>query len=525
MNQKIFRNIGLATLIMMASIFLSRVIGYFREMTIAAVAGASSAVDAYRVAFVLPEILNHILASGFLSVTFIPIFSGYLAKDDEAGGWRVFSVIVTTFGALLIFLIAICMVFAPRIVPLLAFGRKDPEFLQMAIHMTRIILPAQLFFFVGGLLMAVQFTKERFLIPALAPLIYNLGIIAAGLVLGPRIGVEGFSWGALAGAFLGNLLIQVFGARKTGMHYRCQFNIRHPDLIRYLLLTLPLMLGLTMTFSMEIFSKFFGSFLSSGAISWLDYAKITMMMLVAFFGQAVGVASYPYLSRLAAEQRLAEMNRIFNTILIYLATLVIPTSVLMWVLRHEILRILFERGRFSPQDTRMTAIALSGLLVGAVAFAAQTVVNRGFYAVQNTLLPAIYSTAAVILSLPLYWLGVKMYGLFGVSLAISLSAIIQVAVLYWIWNRRSQNKESNKVYKAFARTVMAGFPLGAMLWWVHRLTSVRIETGSFQGSCLVILIVSALFLLLMALGGWIFKVEGILYLWARLRHRLMPGRE
>ena len=149
MNQKAYKNIGIATLIMMGSIFLSRVMGYFREMTIAAMAGANSAVDAYRVAFVLPEILNHVLASGFLSVTFIPIFSGYLAKEDEVGGWRIFSVIVTTFGLLLIALIVLCMIFTPRIVPLLAFGRKDPEFLQMATHMTRIILPAQLFFFVG----------------------------------------------------------------------------------------------------------------------------------------------------------------------------------------------------------------------------------------------------------------------------------------------------------------------------------------------------------------------------------------
>ncbi len=525
MNQKAYKKIGIAALIMMASIFLSRVMGTFREMTIAATAGANSAVDAYRVAFVLPEILNHVLASGFLSVTFIPIFSGYLAKNDEDGGWRIFSVIVTSFGVLLIALIAISMVFAPRIVPLLALGRKDPEFLQMATHMTRIILPAQLFFFIGGLLMAVQFATERFFIPALAPLIYNLGIIAGGLLLGPWMGVEGFSWGALAGAFVGNFLIQVFGARKSGLHFRPRFDLRHPDLLRYLLLTLPLMLGLTMTFSMEVFSKFFGSFLPAGAISWLDYAKTTMWMLVAFFGQAIGVASYPYMARLAAQQRLAEMNRIFNTMLRYLATLVIPTSVLMWVLRHEILRVLFERRDFLPQDTRMTAIALSGLLVGAVAFAAQTVVNRGFYALQNTLLPAIYGSIAIIISLPVYWLGLKMYGLLGVALAISISAMIQVAVLFSIWNRRSNNTESYQVYLTFSKTVMAGFPLGGILWWGHRLLGDYIQTGSFQGSCKVIILVSGFFLVLMALGGWIFKVEGVRYLWGRLRKRVLPVRE
>ena len=274
---------------------------------------------------------------------------------------------------------------------------------------------------------------------------------------------------------------------------------------------------------MEIFSKFFGSFLPAGAISWLDYAKITMLMLVAFFGQAVGVASYPFLARLAAQKRLSEMNQIFNTILRYVATLVIPASILMWVLRQEILRVLFERRLFTPDDTRMTAIALSGLLVGAVAFAAQTVVNRGFYATQNTLLPAIYGTVAVILSLPLYWLGLSMFGLYGVAIAISLSAIIQAAVLYAIWNRRSHNMGSRKVYLTYVQTTAAGLPLGLILWDVHRRLLLHLPVASFQGSCVMILIVSAIFIVLMAIGGWIFKVEGIRYLWSHLTRRFRPG--
>jgi putative peptidoglycan lipid II flippase len=523
MPQGVYKKIGIATLIMMASIFLSRVMGYMRELVIAAVAGADASVDAYRVAFVLPEILNHILASGFLSVTFIPIFSTYLADDDEQGAWRIFSIILTTFGTLMVVLIAIGMVFTPEIVPLLALGRSDPEFLQRAAHMTRIVLPAQFCFFAGGLLMAVQFAKERFLIPALAPLIYNLGIICGGLFLGPHMGVQGFAWGALAGAIIGNFAIQIFGAYDAGLRFRLRFDIRHKDLRRYILLTLPLMLGLTMIFSMEIFSKFFGSYLPEGGIAWLDYAKIIMLMLVAFFGQAVGVASYPFLARLAAEQRLDEMNRMFNTLLRHLATLVIPASVLMMVLRHEIVRVLFERKAFHPEDTRMTALALGGLLVGAVAISAQTVVNRGFYAMQNTLLPAVYGTIAVIVSLPIYWIGLKTYGLFGVALAISISAIIQVVVLFAAWNRRSQNTESAQVYGTFAKSALAGIPLGGMLWLSRHLLLQWIDPTSFYGSAGIIAATTALFIGCLALGGWLFKVEGIHYVGTRLFGRLRPS--
>ena len=424
-----FKKIGMATIIMMTSIFLSRITGVGREMVLAALAGAGTDVDAYRVAFVLPEILNHILASGFLSVTFIPIFSRYLADDREDKGWITFSNILMVFGAILVVLIIAAMIFAPTIVPVLAAGRKDPRFIALAVRMTRITLPAQFFFFAGGMLMAVQYAKSRFVFPALAPLIYNICIITGGWLLSRHVGVEGFCWGALAGAAIGSFVLQFVGAKRMGMKLRPTFDVGHPDLRRYVLLTLPLMFGLTMVFSTELFSKFFGSFLPSGAIAWIDYAMRVMMILVGFFGQAVGVASYPYMAHLAAQGKIQELNDTINKVLRYLSV-VIPVSVLVAVLRHEIVRVLFERRRFTPDDTTMTAMILSCLMVGAIAFVTQTVVNRGFYATQNTLLPTVFGTIAVVLSLPVYWFGLQMMGIAGVGLAIAVSALLQTILLF-----------------------------------------------------------------------------------------------
>ncbi|MGD8469294.1 MAG: lipid II flippase MurJ, partial [Desulfobacterales bacterium] len=162
MSSSIYKKLGMAALIMMASVFLSRLAGFFRLVVIAYIGGRSAEVDAYQVAFVIPEILNHIVASGFLSITFIPIFSRYLADRREADGWNVFSVVFSSFGLLLLLLIAIGMIYAPDIVALIARGRTEPVFQQDVIRMTRIILPAQFFFFGGGLFMAVQFAKEKF---------------------------------------------------------------------------------------------------------------------------------------------------------------------------------------------------------------------------------------------------------------------------------------------------------------------------------------------------------------------------
>ena len=238
-----YKKIGWASLIMMISVFSSRVIGLVREMCIAYVGGAGGSVDAYQVAFIIPEILNHVVASGFLSVTFIPIFSSYLTDGKEAEGWRIFSIIFNTFGAFLLILIAVAFYFSPTLVTWLAPGLTNPLHFNQAVKMTRIIMPAQFFFFSGGLFMAVQFTKEKFFLPALAPLIYNIGIIGggiAGMLLaqqsgtgiamatmpgvamgtasggmimgatdvvsrGTGAGMEGFAWASLAGHLWGTL--------------------------------------------------------------------------------------------------------------------------------------------------------------------------------------------------------------------------------------------------------------------------------------------------------------------------------
>ncbi|MFZ7127929.1 MAG: murein biosynthesis integral membrane protein MurJ [Desulfobacterales bacterium] len=526
MTQSVYRKIGAASLIMMASIFLSRFMGLFREMAIAAVGGADTAVDAYRVAFVLPEILNHILASGFLSVTFIPIFSRYLSAGDESGGREVFSVILTVFGTLLAVLVVISMILAPQLVALLAPGRDDLVFQAMAVRMTRIILPAQLFFFAGGLFSAVQYARERFAVPALAPLIYNLGIIGGGVLLGPRLGMEGFAWGVLGGALVGNFLVQWIGARRTGLRVKILFVLNHPDLIRYMALTLPLMLGLTMTFSTEIFSKLFGSYLPAGAISWIDYAWRIMLMLVAFFGQAVGVAVYPFMARFAAEERLEEVNVLFNTILRYMA-LIIPVSALVWVLRMEIVQLIYERGRFTPVDTQMTAGVLATLLIGAFAFSVQTVVNRGFYARQNTLLPSIYSTVAVLASLPIYWFGMKILGLAGIGVAISFSAVIQVVLLYEVWNRKTRNTGRGDVYRFYGRIALATLPIGLGLSLLHSVLVRWIDPGTVSGSLLVTACLGTAFGILLLLSARMMKIREVDHLTARLcsRFQKKTGKE
>jgi putative peptidoglycan lipid II flippase len=508
MNKELYKKIGIASAIMMVSVFLSRFIGLLREMAIAYMAGAGAEVDAYQVAFIIPDILNHVAASGFLSITFIPIFSKYLATGKKDDGWQVVSVILTCFGGMLAIGTGIAFVLTPQLISILAPGLDNSAMISNAVYMTRIILPAQFFFFAGGLFMAVQFSLERFAIPALAPLIYNLGIILGGLLLGPWIGVAGFSYGVLAGAFIGNFGLQFWGAKRAGMKLRFTLDFFHPDLKQYILLTLPLMVGLSMTFSSEFFLKFFGSFLPEGSIAALNYGLRITLMLVGFFGQAVGTASFPFMARLAAENKISEMNHILNKTLRYLS-LVIPISVLIMVLRKEVVRILFERGRFDSSATDLTSSALLFLLIGAFAFASQTVVVRGYYAMKNTLFPAIFGTLAVAASIPIYFAGMNFMGTNGVGLAISISAVLQLIALFMLWNHRTKNPGSRKVYIIYLKMLFISFPLGLILNWVGTGLYPHSWQITLLGNMLTCIISGVLFTVLIITSGYLFKIREI----------------
>ncbi len=519
MSASLQKKVGLAALVMTASVFLSRIIGLLREAVIAAVGGYSMEVDAYNVAFILPEILNHVVASGFLSIVFIPMFTRYLVQGDEEEGWRVFSIILTGFGSLLLLGIAVTWIWAPQLTRLIAPGRTDPQFHALVVQMTRIVIPAQFFFFAGGMCMAVQYAKEKFLIPALAPLFYNIGIIAGGLLLSRYCGMAAFSWGALGGAIISNFALQFWAARKVGLRLTLCFDWSHPALREYILKTLPLMLGLGMAFSTELFQRFFGSFLPDGDIGGLNWGYRIMFALAGLFGQAIGVAIYPFISRFVAEKNFAEVNRLLNGALKYIAV-VIAFAALLMVLRHEIVAVIYRHGAFSDAAAGRTAHIMLFWLVGAFAFASQTVVTRGYYAMQNTLLPAIYQTLAVVISLPLWWVGLKLMGAAGVALAASLVATLQVLWLYALWNRRSHNRQSKAVYGFFFKMIVISMPVGMLLEGGRRLLVTLIPTGTFWGSLLVAAVISGFFLILLVVTGHVFKIPEIAETIRRLTAKL-----
>lgn len=426
---------GAAALIVSGGVLISRILGQLREVIFASLLGATATTDEYVAAFAIPDFLNYLLAGGFLSITFIPILSRYLADDDEAGGWEALSAIIRPVAIGLVGLVAIGWVAAPQVIELL-FPRFSPEQIENTIHFTRIILPAQVFFVLGALFSAVQYTKGVFTIPTLAPIIYNLGIIGGGVgyaITHEEASPEGFIWGALAGAFIGNFALQWWGAHRLGMRLTMRIPWRHPVLKEYLLIAFPLMIGQSIVVLDETFMRVFGQFVSEGAATELNYARRTMLVPVGVIAQAAGVAAYPFLARLFAEGRLYEMKNTVDKALRYVLLFSMGATALVAAMTIPIVRTLFERGEFTAPSTIGTAEALFFYSFAIPVWGGLQILNRAFYARREMWTPVIVGTAATVAAVPLYVVLQSAFGLRGVALASTLTLAIYTGILASVW--------------------------------------------------------------------------------------------
>lgn len=501
------KRMGTAALIVSAGVLISRILGQLRDIVFASLLGATASTDEYVAAFAIPDFLNYLLAGGFLSITFIPIFSRFLAQDDEDGGWQALSAIVRPVAAAIVALVAIGWVAAPRIIELL-FPRFEPEQIANTIRFTRIILPAQIFFVLGALFSAVQYTKGVFTIPTLAPIIYNLGIIAGGVgyAMVNNASPEGFVWGALGGAFIGNFALQWWGARRVGMRLSFRAPWRHPVLREYLLIAFPLMIGQSIVVLDETFMRVFGQFISSGAVTELNYARRTMLVPVGVIAQAAGVAAYPFLARLHAEGRIYELKNTVDKALRYVLIISMGATALLAAMTVPIVRALFERGEFTSASTSATASALFYYALAVPIWGGLQILNRAFYARREMWTPVIVGTAATVAAVPMYVIFQNTFGIRGVALASTLALAVYTGILAAVWygeadGSRRVMRLASDTGRAVPLAVIGGFAAFGVAYGLESLLDFE-TLGSIAttlASVAIVVVATAVFFA-MALG-------------------------
>jgi len=449
------------------SVLVARLLGFGRDALFAAEVGRGAGADAYFAAFMIPDILGYLMAAGAASTAVTPPYLRRLERDGAEAAARFASLVVGNVGMISIVLTLLLWFYADPLLRL-QFPAFDEPTLAATARLMRIVLPAQIFFLTGGVLRGVLMAHDRYWPQALASVLYSAMPIAGGLLLG---GAEGFAWGTLIGAAVGQWGVAAVALRRLpGAVGRVRIGPFDSDFREYVWLALPLMLGLGLTTVDEWYEKWVGGTLATGAIAALTYARKLMMAPVGVVGQAVGAALLPSLTRLHQRADVVGYESLFGTTLRTTLGLGILAGGALVALAEPAVRVLYERGRFGAADTEQVAALLMILAFAVPGWVVQQVAVRGFYARGEMWRAMALSTAIALAVVPLYVLGGRRFGVPGLAMA-SVVAISCNAVITLLWLRlRTGSPGLLGLLQTLLRTLaIAGVAGASVLWVLARL--------------------------------------------------------
>jgi putative peptidoglycan lipid II flippase len=482
----------------MASTFLSRIIGLVRVKYIVWLFGRGVEADALNAAFVLPDMISYFLVGGAASITFVTILTRYRDTGREAEGERSLSVILTTMYLVLGAAIVLAEIFAPWYIHWW-FNGFDARKAALCVLLTRILLPAQLCFFAGGVFGAVLMVRKQFSVQALAPLIYGLGTIVGGVLLVRRIGVSSLAIGTVAGAFFGPFLLNWFFARRAGTRYRPILDWRDNGLREWVRLSLPLMVGVSLVTADTWIILHFASG-TSGAVSLMSYAKQLFTAPMAMLAQAAGAASMPFFASMWSKERHYEFATGVADSVSRVAALGLLAASGMVALAAPLVELIFLSERFSSGDARECAAYFAVFSVSMLLWSAQAIYARAFYAAGNTLTPMAAGTIVTLVSWPIYYLLYQWHGAMGLAVASDLGIALQTLTIAVLLHQRRMVSLASLDYAELGRCLVAALASGAgvwaVVWGLGRLLSHRshthlhaqirwIDLGMLVAGCLV----------------------------------------
>jgi putative peptidoglycan lipid II flippase len=449
-----------------AATLLSRILGLAREQVMATLFGAGFATDAFNVAFRIPNLLRDLFAEGAMSSAFVPTFTQYRQTQGEEAAWALGRQLMIT---LFVVLAAVCLigwVLTPALVRVFAPGfAAVPGKLDLTVVLTRVMLPFLPAVALAAAAMGMLNSHGRFGVPALAPALLNVGMIAGGLALIPVCRAWGqppilaMAVGVLIGG-LAQFAFQLPALHAIGFRLRLEWPTGHPGVVRVATLMVPAAIGLAATQLNMVVSTLIASLLAQGSVSWLWYAFRLMQLPIGVFGVALATVSLPALARAAVDRDHAAMRDTLSATLRLVFALTVPASLWLGVMSYPLVALLYEHGHFGPADTGQTARALIMYCIGLPAFAAVGVLVRAFYALGETATPVRASFGAVAVNLilnllfigPLRFLGLEHLGL---ALATSATSIANLIQLGFYLRRRVGSFEGRRLLRTVTRVLAA----------------------------------------------------------------------
>ncbi len=465
------QRIARAAALVMALFVLSRLLGLAREMVIGARFGTSADYDAYLAAFTIPDILFTLIAGGALGSAFIPTFTGYFARGDAAGGWRLASAVINLLLVALTGAAVLAWLGAPLLVATVLVPGFPPAQQALTVALMRIMLLAPLFFGVSGVVMGILNARQHFLLPALAPSFLNLALIVAALLLAPRMGVRALALGYVVGAVL-HLAVQLPGLSWVGARYRPLLTLRDPGVREVLRLMAPRVLGLAAVQLNFLVNKNIASWMGEGAVSALNYAWLLMLLPQGVFAQAVATAAFPTFAEQAARGEQAAMRHTLAATLRAVFFLTLPAAIGLMLVGRPLVALLFERGAFAAASTQAVAWALAFYALGLVGHAGVEIVARAFYALHDTWTPVWVGGLAMVLNillslaLPTAFASVGAPPHAGLALANSAATLLEMVALLGLLRPRLGGLEGRTLARSLGRSGLAVIAMaGVLLGW------------------------------------------------------------
>ena len=462
-SQQVFR----AATLVMALFFMSRVAGLAREMIISARFGTSAELDAYLAAFRIPDLLFQLMAGGALGSAFIPVFTGCLTRRDLIGGWRLFSAVTNLVIIAMTALAAIAAMTAPWLVSTVLAPGFTLEQQELTVTLMRWMLVSTIIFGVSGIMMGVLNSFQHFLLPALAPLLYNLSIIAGAWFLAPEFGVYGLVIGVVVGAVL-HLQAQLIGLWWVGARYYPVLGLGDANVREVGRLMAPRVLGLAAVQLHFWINTVLASGLMAGSLSALNYAWLIMLLPQGIVAQAVATAAFPTFAALEAGGRLQELRRLVSSTLRGVLFLTIPAAAGLLVWRTPLIRMLLERGEFTADSTTLTAAALAFYSFGLIGHSVVEIVTRAFYALHDTRTPVGVGIGAMALNVALSLLLIAPLAHAGLALANTLATSVEMAFLLWFLSRRLQGLDWRALGGVTAKATIASAVMAVPLIIMER---------------------------------------------------------
>ena len=485
----------------------SRLLGAARAVVIADQYGASVELDAFWVAMRLPDIVFQLLAGATLASAFIPVYARVLGQRGERAAWRLASIVLNWVMIGTIALAGIVFLAADWIVPALAPGLGEDSGMQAearreAVFLTRVLLLSPILFAASGMATGMLHARRHFLLPGFSPILYNLAIILAALLLPERFGVEALAIGVVAGSGL-HLLVQLPALIAVGARLRPRLSTTDPDAREVLRLMGPRMIGLAAAQINLTILTFFGSLVGDTSISALNFAWLILMLPVGLLGISLATAIFPTLAERAEEGGESAVAELVSRALRFILFLSVPAAIGMVLLRESIVSTLLERGAFDAAAAQLVSDALLYYAIGLFAHTAIEILSRGFYALGDTRTPVALAVMSMLLNLILAAALVDRMELRGLALALSTATIAEAVVLAVLLHLRLRGHLfDGAALGSIARTLIAAAVMGQALF----LGLVGLDELGFAADSWITLVAgvsggAAVFVLMAALLG------------------------